>query len=145
MGEDVLRAPTCEVEQGARRQEIEAGLGDPLSALARQHLIELRLQGMEMEDVGGGVAELLVGELRRTPIGGLLLLRELDAEEFATEILEAVAIGEGAGKPRCDLGAVHRPRRDAQIAMEDGDVEAAEMENLQYLRIAEQRLETRRL
>src|SRR5690348_4980756 len=106
MGEDVLGAPAAEIEQRPARQEVEAGLRQGGAALARQHFVEPVFQGMEMQHVGGGVAELLVAELGCAPIRGLLLLRQLDAEKVAAEILEPVPIGEGAGESRGDLGAV---------------------------------------
>src|SRR6185312_9723933 len=145
MRENVLGRPAREVETGAAWQELETGLREVGPAFALQHLVELCLQGMEMQDIRGGIAELLVAQFGGTPIGGLLLLRELDAEKVAAEILEAVAIGEGAREPRGDLGAIDRPCRDAEIMPEHGDVEAAEMEDLQDRGIGQQRLEAWRV
>ena len=49
-------------------------------------------------------------------------------------VLQAVSVGIGAGELRGDLGAVHRGRQDAQVKHEHGDVEAAEVEDLQRRR-----------
>src|SRR5260221_3267232 len=143
--EDVLDAPATEIEQRPGRQEIEAGLGEHLAPLARQHGVELRLERMEVEHVRRGVAQLLVGELGGAPIRGLLLLRELDAEQIAAQILEPMTVGEGAHQPRRDLGAVDGPRHHAEVVLQHGDVEAREMKDLQDAGVGQQRLEARRV
>src|SRR5258708_8142152 len=66
--EDVLDAPAAEIEQRPGRQEIEAGLRQPLAPLARQHGVELRLERVEVEHGRRAVAQLLVGDLGRAPI-----------------------------------------------------------------------------
>src|SRR6185437_8270125 len=96
VGENVLDAPTAEVEQRPSRQEVEAGLRQLLAPFTRQHGVELGLQGMQVEHIGGGITQLLVGEVGGAPIRRLLLLRQLDAEQVAAQILEAVAVGKGA-------------------------------------------------
>jgi hypothetical protein len=42
-----------------------------------------------MQQVVGGIAQLLRRQLGRSPVGGLLLLGQLDAEQIAAEILMA--------------------------------------------------------
>ena len=56
-----------------------------------------------MQHVGGGIVELLLGQLGGTPVGGLLLLGQLDAEQVLAQILEAVPVGEGADEPEAIL------------------------------------------
>ncbi len=66
------------------------------------------LQGVQVQHVGGGVLELRLRQRLGAPVRGLLLLREIDAEQFPHEILEPVPVGIGAREPRGDLGAVDR-------------------------------------
>ena len=79
MGENVLLGPAGEVEQRAVRQEIEAGLGQRDPVFARQPLVELLLQRVEIADVAGRIFALRVAELGRAPVAGLLLLGRFDA------------------------------------------------------------------
>ena len=55
MGEDVLLVPPRQVEQSARRQEVEAGLRQLRPALAGEPLVQLLLQAMEVAHVAGGI------------------------------------------------------------------------------------------
>src|SRR5437763_15247621 len=96
MREDVFRRPAGEIEKRARRQKFEAGGGNGAAPLALQHGIELGAQGMQVKNVRGSIAQLLVAEFGGAPVGGLLLFGEIDAEQIATQILEPVPIGEGA-------------------------------------------------
>src|SRR5262249_36116641 len=98
-----------------------------------------------MQYVAGGIVELLLGELWRAPIGGLLLLRQLDAEKLAGEIFKAMAVGEGAGNPGGDLGAVDRLRHHPEIMLEHGEVETAEMEDLEHALVGEKALQLWRI
>ena len=84
-------------------------------------------------------------ELVGAPIGGLLLLGELDAEQLLGKVLEAVPVGEGAGEARGDLGAVDRPRHHAEAVLEHGHVEAGEMEDLEHALIGKEPLQLWRL
>ena len=49
--EDVLLRPALEIKQDAMRQEFKASASQRLAALAGQHRIESRAQGVEMEHV----------------------------------------------------------------------------------------------
>ena len=62
MREDVLLRPAFEIKQGARRQEIKAPARQFGAMFTRQHQIESGAQRMQVENVGGGVAQLLVGQ-----------------------------------------------------------------------------------
>src|SRR5262245_11184936 len=86
VGEDVLLAPAGEVELGARREAAEDGFRQRGAPLTRQHLVEPRLERVQVEHVGGGVFELRRAELGAAPVGGLLLLAELDAEQVADQV-----------------------------------------------------------
>ena len=111
MGKDIVVLEAGEVEADAHRQEAEASLRGGHPALALEHGVELGLQRVQVEHVGGGIVLLLVGELVRRPVGALLLLRQVDAEKLGTQVLEAMAIGIGARQLGGD-GAVDRPGRD---------------------------------
>ena len=63
MREDVLLRPALEIKQNAMRQEIEAGSGPArVASLARQHRVESGAQRVQVQHVGGGVAQLLFGQ-----------------------------------------------------------------------------------
>ena len=66
-----------------------------------------------------------LGQRLGAPVGGLLLLRQVDAEKLAREVLQAVLVGIGAGQPRGDLGAVERRRHHAEGIREHRDDRSA--------------------
>ena len=140
VGENIVRRPAREVELGPHRQEAETGLGEVGAPFAFQHLVELPFQGMEMLDVGRRVFELLVGEAFGAPIGGLLLLGDIYAEQLPAQVLERLAVGEGAGQARGDLGALDRAAHDDEIVVHRRQGEAREMEELGHLLIGQPRL-----
>src|SRR5258706_7939823 len=114
MGKYVLGRPAGQVEPGPVRQEPEAGRGKLAPALPGQHDVELVLQAVEVEHVGRRIGKLGVAEGVGAPVGRLLLLRHIDAEQFPCEVLEAVLVGVGAGKARGGPRAIHRCRHDAE-------------------------------
>ncbi len=61
VGKNVVLAETGQIELGARAQEPESGLRERRPALPRQHGVELGLEGVQMQHVGGRVGELLLG------------------------------------------------------------------------------------
>ena len=99
MCKDILGVPAPQVELGPRRQKFEAGLRQFEPALAGQHRIEAFAQSMQVQHIGGGLSELRLAQALRAPVARLLLLRQIDVEHLANQILEAVAIGVGAAKP----------------------------------------------
>src|SRR5438874_1663587 len=125
--EDVDLRPAGQVQPGAAGQEAESGLGQLGAALAFQQGIQLGLERMEVQHIGGGVVELFLAQRLGAPVGGLLLLGQVDAQKLPAEILEAPAIGEGAGELGGDLGAIDRLAAHAQRMLERGDVETPEM------------------
>ena len=74
MREDVLLRPPFEVKQDTRRQEPETGLRQFGSPFTREHRVKPGAQRVQMQNIGRGVAQLLVGQRRRAPIRALLLL-----------------------------------------------------------------------
>src|SRR5579862_7531326 len=78
MREDVLLRPAFEIKQSACRQEIKAAARQFGAVLARQHHVESRAQRVQVQDVGGGIAQLLVSQRGRAPIRALLLLFQFD-------------------------------------------------------------------
>src|SRR3546814_16285452 len=89
MGEDIHLRPAGEIEQRPVRKEVETGLGKTRSAFALKPLVELLPQPMKIADVGGGIVLLRVGQLRRAPVGSLLLLRNLLTKPLPPQPLEA--------------------------------------------------------
>src|SRR4051812_38789055 len=87
MRENVLRGPTGEIEPGAGRKEPEARRRELRAALARQHRVELLLQRMQVEHVVGRVGDLRLGQAFGAPVGELLLLRDVLAEQVPGEVL----------------------------------------------------------
>src|ERR1041385_2967636 len=98
-----------------------------------------------MQHIARGIVELLLAELGSAPVGGLLLLGELDAKQLPGEILEAVAIGEGPGDPRGHLGAIDGLSHYPEIMLEHSKIEAAEMEDLEHALVGENALQLRRI
>src|SRR3954451_3806321 len=145
VGEDVLLGPARQVELGPHRQEGEAGSGEVPPALAFQHDVQPLAELVQVGHVAGGVAELRFAELGSPPVRALLALVELDPEQLATEILQAVPVRVGAGELRGHLGAVDRGAGDAQELPQHCDVEAREVEQLQPCRVAQQPAQDRSL
>ena len=52
-----------------------------------QHRVEPFFQGMQVQNVACGVGYLRLGQGRTAPVGGLLLLRYVDIEQFSAQIL----------------------------------------------------------
>ena len=90
-----------------------------------------------MRDIVGGIGELLFGQLGRTPIRTLLLLRQIDVEQLLHQILQPVPVGIGAHQLGRDLGAVDRRRHHAEIAPEHRHIEARVVKQLRHLGIGQ--------
>src|SRR5204863_27624 len=86
MREDVLLRPALKIKQCACRQEIEAGTRQLAAPLARQHRVESPAQRVQVQHIGGGIAQLLVAQRCRAPIRTLLLLLQLDPEQVLAQI-----------------------------------------------------------
>ena len=79
--ENILFGPAREIEQGTVGKEIEAGLGEFNPAFADQALVQFLLECVKVADVARRIFALRVAQLRCAPVAGLLLLRDLDAQQ----------------------------------------------------------------
>ena len=113
--------------------------------LALQHGVQPFLQPVQIQHVGGGVIELGVGVVGRPPVGALLLLGQVDPDQLAAQVLQAVAVGVGAHQLGRHLGAVQRRGLHPQIVAQHGDVEPGEVKQLQHRSIGHQRAQVGRL
>src|SRR5664280_1740361 len=124
---DVHPLKASYVEPRSLRQIGEGGARQAVASLTLQHRVELLAQRMEIQHVGGGVGQLRLAQSLRAPVGRLLLLGDLDAEQLARQVLEAVTIGVGARQLGGDLGAVDGRGQRTEGVPEHRDVEPAEM------------------
>ena len=100
MRKDVLVGPSGEIEFHPFGQKSEACSGKRCTAFARQHCVELIPQSMKIKHVGRGVSDLRLAQVLRAPVGRLLLLGQIDTEQFARQILQAVAVGRASSAAR---------------------------------------------
>ena len=77
MRENIVFRPTGEVEQRPGGEEVEAGLGQLHPVFADKPLVELLLQPMKIADIAGSIFALGIVDFRRSPVAGLLLLRQV--------------------------------------------------------------------
>src|SRR5262249_6859641 len=137
MGKDVLGGPAGEVEPHPIRKEAKTGRREVRATLADEDRVELLLERVQVQHVRCRVGELRVGQRFGAPIGELLLLRQVDAQHLAHEILEAVLVGVGTRDPRGDLGAIDRGGHDAQPPLQHTEIEAGEMKDLENRSVGE--------
>src|SRR5215217_6418916 len=107
MGENVGLFPAEEIEGAAGFDEFETGFGEVHAVFALKHTVEMTLQIVKIKDVGGSIIKLRVAQLLIAPVRALLLLAEIDVEQFARQLLQPMAIGIGPHEARGDLGAVN--------------------------------------
>src|SRR5258706_9292490 len=100
MREQVDFRQAGQIEFGAPGQEIETGLSQRGPPLARQPAIELLAQSVEVTHVRRGIILLRVGQDRAAPVGQLLGLGDILAEQFADQFLQPMSVGIGADQPR---------------------------------------------
>jgi hypothetical protein len=139
--EDVLLRPPLEIKAGAVWNEAETRVRQVTTTLALQHCVKLLAQSMQPKDISSRILELLRTESLGTPVGALLLFRQLDSQQFATQILEAVPIGVGANQLGCDLGAVDRRTHHAEPPVQHPHIESCEMKQLDDTLVGQQCLE----
>ena len=72
--ENVLVRPPGQVKQGPGRQKIATGLHKLKATFPRQHLKKLFAKLVQVKHIGRRIIPLRLGQFRRTPIRGLLLL-----------------------------------------------------------------------
>lgn len=80
MRENIILAKARKIQTSADGYEREGRFSEGGAMLAFEHLIELGLEFVEMEDIRGGVCELALGQSFGTPVGALLLLGEFDPQ-----------------------------------------------------------------
>ena len=68
MGENILGGKAREIEPNPVRQETKTRRGQLLAALPHQHGVQPLFERVQIEDVGGSVGNLRVGEFRRAPV-----------------------------------------------------------------------------
>src|SRR5262249_33072985 len=137
--------PAGEIEPCAIGKEAEAGGGQFSAPFAGDQGIELLLDGVQVDDVGCRIGDLGIGQLLGAPIGELLLLGEVDAENVPHQVLQPVLSGVGTGQAGRDLGAIDRGRHDSECLVQGGKVESGEMEDFDDRRVGEQPLQVGRL
>ena len=81
MSENILIFPTTKIERRPGRQETEAFPGQFGTPFALQHGIQPDAHFVQMKHVGGRVFELFGRQLGRTPVRGLLLLRQIHVQQ----------------------------------------------------------------
>ena len=143
MAENVFLCPSGQIEPGADRKKIKAGLRHFGAMLTRQSLDQNGVHGVEEAHIGSGIFALSFGEFNTAPVARLLLLGDLLAEQFAHQILQTVTVGIGAGHLAGDLGAEHRRGGNTEVVLDSGQIEAGEMIELQPRRIGQHRLQVR--
>ena len=129
--------------QWYRGKIVEGVLGERHAAFTLQHGVQLQAQGVQVQHVRGGVGHLVGAQAGRAPVGRLLHLGQLHAQQLARHVLQAMAVRIGAGQLRGDLGAVDGCGHDPQMEFEHGDIKAAEVKKLQHGRIGQQGLQVR--
>src|SRR5262245_60378919 len=122
------------------RQEIEARAGQPLAPLACQHDVESAAQRVQMKHVRSGITKLLFGQGLRSPVGALLLFRQIGIQQVLAQIAQPVPIGKRPRQARSDFRAIDRQRHDADIMIDHGEVEPREVEQLGHTGIASRSL-----
>src|SRR5512146_2667374 len=125
--EDVLLGPAGEIEQCARGNEFEAGLGERDAILALQPLVEFLLQRVEIADIARRIIPLRIRQLVGAPVARLLLFRHVDVQQLLDQVLKPVTVGIGAHEPRCRPSAIERCGHDPEIGLHDPNIEPREV------------------
>src|ERR671930_1972470 len=145
MGKDVLVRPAGEVEPHPIREKAKTSRRQLGAPLTEKDGVELLLERMQVQNIGRGIGELGVAERLGAPIGELLLLRQIDAQQFADQVLETVLVAICTGDAGGDLGAIEGERHDSQMLVQHGKIETGEMKNFEYRPIGEKLGEIGRL
>src|SRR5713101_6905315 len=118
MGKYVFGRPTRQIEADPIGQEPKTCRREVLPPFSCQKCIKLVLQRVQVQHIGCRIGDLSVREISAAPVGQLLLLGNLDAEEIADEILEPMLVGVCARKPRGDLRAINRARHHPEAHLQ---------------------------
>ena len=143
MGENVLFGPASQIERGAGRQKIETGLREIQPSFADQHGFKAFLDGMQVQHIGGRILQLRIAQRFRAPVGALLGLGQVNACDFAGDILQPMPVGIGPRQFGGDLGAPDRRAIHAQPALDHADVKPRKVEQLDNLGVCQQGLQVR--
>ncbi len=137
MGEDIAFWPARQIKLGAGRKKAETRLRQFAASLARKAGFKLVVQRVEVEHIRGGIFDLSRGQLVRAPVRALLLLGDIDAQHFLKQEFQPVPVGIGAPQFRGDLGTIDRRSQHAKAMQQNGDIETAEMKQLEHIRIGQ--------
>ena len=86
-----------------------------------------------MQNIRCGVIQLRVRQFFRSPIAGLLLLRDVDTQLFLQKVLQTMAVRIGAHQPARDLGTINRCGQRTEGMIHRRNIETSIMEQLQYV------------
>src|SRR5213082_2048099 len=130
MCEYVFCSPAHEIEPHPIRKEAETTGRQVGAPLARQHGVKLGLQGMQMKHIRSRIGHLGICEVIGSPVGRLLLFRQVNPQDFANKVLETMLVRIGAGKARRDLRAIDRSRHRFESSAKYTEVEPREVKDL---------------
>lgn len=94
-------------------------------------------KAVQVKNIGRSVIQLGAGQGFRPPVAHLLMLGDVDLKQFGQQRLQPVPVGVGADQLAGDLRAVDRCRQCPEGIVHRGDVEAAEMKQLEDAGIAQ--------
>ena len=93
---------------------------------------------MQIQNIRCRVIHLFGRQCGRAPVGGLLLLFQLNAQQILAQVFQAMPLREGPRQARCDLGALDRLRHQAEGFMQDTQIKTCEMKNFGDFRVSQQ-------
>ncbi len=96
MGENINFRPSIQIQPGPYGKKFEAGLRQFRAAFSRQHGLQTLSDVVQIKHIGSRIFQLLLAQILSTPIRALLLLGQIDIQQFPAQILEAVPVGIGA-------------------------------------------------
>ena len=133
MSKNVLVRPALQIEAHSGRQEFAAGFRETGAPFAQQPPVQHFLRAVQMQNVGCGISELLVGQTFGAPIGRLPLLAEFELQAIEQNRFQAMLIGVRPCEPRRDFRAINRACHDSESIQENTQVEPREVKQLQYI------------
>lgn len=145
MAKNINIVPAQKIEAAAGIEEVKTALCNVEAAFADETCSQDGAQLMQVKHIRRRVIELRVGEFIGSPIAALLLFGQIDTEEFLANILEPMTVCVGPHEAGRDFRAKDVMRVDAEVALHDGDVKTAKMENLGHVRIDDQGFEVWRI
>jgi len=137
MVKDIEIGEAAQIHAGTNRQEFKAGPRDIGAALACQHLVQHGTKTVQIQNIACRVCLLRLTQRFGTPVRGLLLLGNLDADEFGAQILQTMPVGIGAAQLRGDLGTVDGTIDGTDGLCQRGKIEPCEVKQLGDSRIGQ--------